>query len=251
MIYNCLIADDNVIERDVATMLVKKIPQLNTVAVCEDGFEAADALASLQVDIVFCDIDMPGFSGISLLKSLRNPPAFVFITSYSDYAAESFDLDVVDFIVKPVTFERLLKAVNKTTEYIQLRRVNNSINLADTAAETVADDHFFIKESHGITKLKYADVLYVESMGDFSKIHTVQGNTHVILSGLKNLEAQIPTPIFKRVHKQYIINISHVNTVSQTDVLLLNKKTVPLSQLYRQQLLDAFVNKELIKRNIA
>jgi two-component system LytT family response regulator len=254
MIYTCLIADDNVIERDVLSMFINKLPQLKIVSECEDGLQAAGVLATEQIDIVFCDIDMPDLSGIGLLKSLRNPPVFVFITSYRDYAVESYDLDVVDFIVKPVTFERLLKAVNKATENVKLKAdaTNRPIatGMGELITDSQTDDHFFIKESHGITRLKYSDVIYIESLGDFSKIHTTRNQTHIVLSGLKNMEIQLPEDIFKRVHKQYIVNLNFVATVTANDVHFLDKQIIPVSATYRQKLLDIFVNKDIIKRTV-
>lgn len=250
MIFNCIIADDNMIERDLLSMFISKVPHLNVVAVCEDGLQAAAVIASQPVDIVFCDIDMPDLTGIGLLKSLKNPPTFVFVTSYKDYAVESFDLDVIDFMVKPVSFERVLKAVNKATEHVKLKASASLAADSLEAGDTATDDHFFIKENQGITRLKYADVIFVESMGDFSKIHTTHKQTHVVLSNLKSMEAQLPGNVFKRVHKQHIVNLNHIGTVTATDIHFLNKEVIPVSGTYRQQLLDAFVNKELIKRSV-
>lgn len=253
MIYTCIIADDSPIERDLLSMFIAKMPQLKLVGVCEDGSEAAVLIANTKVDIVFSDIDMPNLTGTGLLKSLKNPPAFIFITSFRDYAVESFDLDVMDFIVKPLRFERLLKAVNKTIDYLQLKQSKAAGN-GKLAAENIVfgekDDHFFIKEINGITKIKYSDVVFIESMGDFSKVHTLEEQTHVVLSGLKYFEPQLPPSIFKRIHKQYIVNLSHISTVTSTHVQLPAKRTVPLSSTYRQSLLDAFVLKDVIKRTI-
>ena len=249
MIYSCLIADDNIIERDLIEMFLRKINSLEIKKVCQNGSEVATYLIDNNIDIVFCDIDMPDLSGIGLLKSLRKPPVFIFITSYADYAVESINLDVLDFILKPATFERILKSANKAIEYLQLKGNLNAESIPKESPRIATDDHFFIKETQGITKLKYNDVVFIESMGDFSKIHTLHTNTHIVLSGLKNLELQIPENIFKRVHKQYIVNLNYVATISSADVLLHDKRTIPLGQQYRQQLLEAFVNKEVIKRN--
>jgi two-component system LytT family response regulator len=253
MKYSCLVADDNVIERDAVSMFLQKIPNIEIIAECESGTEAAAILADQHIDIVFSDIDMPNLDGIGLLKSLRNPPVFIFITSFEDFAVESWNLDVIDFILKPVKFDRLLKAVNKAIEYLQFKAIINTQKLNTITAEhsdnqIFADDHFFIKETKGITKLKYAEVLFIESMGDFSKIITVQGQSHIILSGLKSLLEQLPLNIFKRVHKQYIVNLNHIHTVAISDIHFYNNQIIPISSLYRQELLEAFVNKDIIKR---
>lgn len=246
MIYSCLIVDDNEIERDAIEMHVKKIPSLKVVAVCKDGMEAASILSNTAVDIVFSDIDMPEISGTSLLKTLKTKPLFIFITSFSQYAAESFDLDALDFIVKPATFERLLKAANKAIEYLELKKL---VNIAPNEASddlNKEDDYFFFRETKGITKLNYSEVIYIESMGDFSKIYTV-GEKHVILVGLKNLEKQLPA-FFSRVHKQYIINVNHISTITSHEVHLSHNYIVPISASNRQELLDRIVDKKTLSR---
>ncbi|MFC3562956.1 LytR/AlgR family response regulator transcription factor [Pedobacter jamesrossensis] len=246
MIYSCLIVDDNEIERDAIEMHVKKIPSLKIVAVCEDGMEAASILSNTSVDIVFSDIDMPEISGTTLLKTLKNKPLFIFITSFSQYAAESFDLDALDFIVKPATFERLLKATNKAIEYIELRKHVLQAPQEIPKELDKGDDYFFFRETKGITKLNYSDVVYIESMGDFSKIYT-GSDKHIILVGLKNLEKQLPE-FFSRVHKQYIINVNHISTIASHEVHLSHNFNVPISANNRQELLDRVIDKKTLSR---
>ncbi|NII83517.1 MULTISPECIES: LytR/AlgR family response regulator transcription factor [unclassified Pedobacter] len=248
MMYSCLIVDDNEIERDAIEMHLKKIPSLNIIAVCSNGIEASQILSTTSVDIVYSDIDMPELSGMDLLKSLKKQPLFIFITSFSEYAAESFNLDALDFIVKPATFERILKATNKAIEYIELRKQVNKLpaeNLNDYDKKD--DDYFFFRETKGITKLKYNDVIYIESMGDFSKLFT-SIDKHVILVSLKNLEKQLPSKIFSRVHKQYIININHIATLTNHEVHLDHNFLVPISATNRQELLEKSIDKKILSR---
>ncbi|QNR82729.1 response regulator transcription factor [Pedobacter riviphilus] len=248
MTYSCLIVDDNEIERDAIEMHLKKIPSLNIIAVCSNGIEASQILSTTSVDIVYSDIDMPELSGMDLLKSLKKQPLFIFITSFSEYAAESFNLDALDFIVKPATFERILKATNKAIEYIELRKQVNKLpaeNLNDYDKKD--DDYFFFRETKGITKLKYNDVIYIESMGDFSKLFT-SIDKHVILVSLKNLEKQLPSKIFSRVHKQYIININHIATLTNHEVHLDHNFLVPISATNRQELLEKSIDKKILSR---
>ncbi|RNL53416.1 LytR/AlgR family response regulator transcription factor [Pedobacter jejuensis] len=243
MIYSCLIVDDNEIERDAIEMHLKKIAPLSISAICDNGIEAAAFLATNHVDIVFSDIDMPELSGMALLKTLKNKPLFIFITSFSQYAAESFELDALDFIVKPANFERLLKATNKAIEYLELRKlVDNTYSDVPNSSE----EYFFFKETKGITKLNYSDVVYIESMGDFSKIYT-KNDKHIILVGLKNLEKQLPN-YFCRVHKQYIINVHHISTITAHEVHLTSNFIVPISSINRQELLDSVIDKKTLSR---
>jgi DNA-binding LytR/AlgR family response regulator len=248
MTYSCLIVDDNEIERDAIEMHLKKIPSLNIIAVCSNGIEASQILSTVSVDIVYSDIDMPELSGMDLLKSIKKQPLFIFITSFSEYAAESFNLDALDFIVKPATFERILKATNKAIEYIELRKQVNKLPVENLINDDKKDDdYFFFRETKGITKLKYNDVIYIESMGDFSKLFT-SIDKHVILVSLKNLEKQLPSKIFSRVHKQYIINITHIVTLTNHEVHLDHNFLVPISAANRQELLERSIDKKILSR---
>lgn len=243
MIYKCLIVDDNEIERDAIEMYLRKINLFEIVGVCSSGIEAATFIATYEVDIVFSDIDMPELSGMGLLKSTKNPPVFIFITSFTEYAAESFNLDALDFIIKPATYERLLKSSNKAIEYLDLRKIAAQQTLNE--ATLPAKDYFFIKETKGYTRLNYDDVICIESMGDFSKIFT-STNKHITLVNLKNLEKQLPS-FFLRVHKQYIVNLNQISTISTNEIYLNHGYTVPLSLANKQELMDRIANKTLAR----
>lgn len=244
--YKCLIIDDNEIERAAIEMHLRKINRLNITAVCNNGIEAAEILINTSIDIVFSDIDMPELSGMGLLKSIKNAPVFIFITSFTEYAAESFNLDALDFIVKPATFERLMKAANKAIEYLDLKKLASS-NDVGFKPETPADDYFFIKETKGFTRLNYADVVYIESMGDFSKIFTAD-HKYITLVNLKNLELQLPD-FFTRVHKQYIINLNHIATVTTNEIMLNNDYIVPVSMNNKTELMEKITAKTLSRNN--
>lgn len=239
--FKCIIADDNLIELDTLELYLKKIDKIEIVASCNSGLEVFQILAEQKVDIVFSDIDMPDLSGIDLLKTIKNPPVFIFITSFSNYAVESFNLDVIDFILKPLTFDRLLRAANKAFEYLAIKKmVVNELK--------PKDEYFFIKDASGLTKLNYQDVLNIESYGDFSKVYTTTGNkSHLVLANLKSIENQLPHDIFIRVHRQHIININHLVGIKNGDVMLSQEKVIPLSSTFKQNL-DAILNHKIITR---
>lgn len=244
-VYKCLIVDDNEIERDAIEMYLRKIPKLDIIAICSTALEAVDVLQNQHIDIVFSDIDMPELSGMDLLKSIKNPPVFIFITSFAEYATEGFNLDALDFVVKPTTLERLLKASNKAVDYLELKKaVANSTEVQHHEKDT--DDYFYIKETKGFTRLNYADVIYIESMGDFSKIYTAT-NKHITLVNLKNLERQLPG-IFIRVHKQFIINLNQIATVTNSEIYLNHDYTVPVSLLNKHDLMEK-ISKKTITRH--
>ncbi len=246
--YHCLIADDHLIERDLLRSYIKKISNLHLVASCENGLEVVDLLRNHEIDLVFSDVDMPNLTGIELVKSLKNPPVFVFISSFPEYAAEGFNLDIIDFVVKPITFDRFVKAVNKAIEYIELKKNASTSTSNTTIEQQPAENYFFIKDNKGISKVEVNQVLYIESMGDFSKIYTTDKKNIIMLVGLKNAEAQLQEKQFIRVHKQYLVNTQHINQVLTNEIILSNQESIPLSSAYKQALNDSFIKKDLLKR---
>lgn len=246
-VYKCLIAEDNLLDRDAIALYLSKIDNLSIEAVCSNGLEAAAVLQQKEIDIVFSDIDMPGLSGIELIQSLKQPPVFIFISAYPEYAAESFNLDVIDFIVKPVTLARLMKAAHKAIEYIELKK-NSTGNVQQPiiAPENNAA-HFFIKENSDYTRIDIPDLLYIESMGNFSKLHTLQ-KKHIVLVSLKNIEPQLPTGNFIRIHKQYIINKQQMISLSSDGAVQLSSgHHIPVGDMYKAALME-FINKRVLVR---
>jgi len=252
MTYRCLVADDTLIDRDLILKHLSKIDNLVVAAVCKDGHEAAKVLSSEHIDILFSDIDMPFLSGMGLVKSLKHSPAVVFITSHSEYAVEGFNLDVVDFVVKPLSFERFYRSVNKAIEYVELRKTLNGSHPVKQElpkpGKQAHTDYFFIKETNGITKIRYDEVLYIESLGDYSQLFTKNGK-HITLVSLKNMEKQLPDHLFKRIHKQYIVNLQHIVTITNNEVLLADKQTIPISAVCRQEVIDLVVNDKVLTRS--
>ena len=255
--YTCLIVDDTSIESDLLSLHLAQIKNIQIVGLCSNGIAAAEILQNQKVDIVFSDIEMPGLSGIGLLKSLKRLPVFIFVSAYAEYAAESFELDVIDYILKPATFERVLKAVNKAIEYLEIKdKLSGS---SEDSYHTVPqsqvigmnmtpEEHFFIRDTTGYIKINIADVAYIESMGSFSKIYTTQNKSHLVLVNLKNVEKQISANIFRRVHRQYMVNLIHVKSVSPNTISLINNISVPLSATYRQEIQETVVEKKLLNR---
>ncbi|MDB5131242.1 MAG: hypothetical protein JWR02_991 [Mucilaginibacter sp.] len=255
MIYRCLVADDNLIDRDLIVKYLSKIDGITIAAVCADGFEASKVLADQHIDILFSDIDMPYLSGIGLVKSLKQQPVTIFITSHKEYAVEGFNLDVIDFIVKPLNFDRFYKAVNKAMAYLSLKNIaNGNSDDANDKQETsdnnihAASEYFFIKETNGITRIKYSEVLYIESIGDYSKVFTQNGHKHVTLVSLKSMQRQLPELQFKRIHKQYIVNLFHIVTITANDVVLFDKQLIPISAPARQEVIELLTNNNVLTR---
>lgn len=237
---NCLIIEDNPIDRETVLGFAKKVPCLNIVAVCSSAMEANTYLANGGVTLILSDIAMEEFSGLDFIRSLPNPPFVIFITSFPDYAVQGFQVDAVDYLVKPITFDRFLKAVNKAVARIQ------GENVTTQEVTEIKSDHFFIRVDGQYIKLKYDDVVYIEAHGDFIKINTVIGQ-HLVLVNLKNLEGQLPASLFMRVHRSYIVNLSHIDRIDNTDVVA-RQFTIPLGSIYREKVYASVVEKKLVKR---
>lgn len=249
--FKCLIADDNLIERDALQMLLEMTNRIDVVGICENGVEARAFLQNNEIDIVYTDIDMPNLNGIDLLRSLKKSPAFVFTTSFPEYAVTSFEVDAVDFLVKPLTFDRIARSVDKVIEYINMKQKYEANNISKNQNETVSksEEYIFIRETPDLVRVKFNDIAYIESMGEFSKIYTVSNTKHVTLVSLKNLEAQLPQVTFMRIHKQFIINCNNIAAIGSNDVTINNTK-IPLSNSYKQLLFDRVVNNNVLNRFI-
>jgi two-component system, LytTR family, response regulator len=254
--YTVIIADDNLIERDALSFHLSRIKNIQVVAACSNGEETVALLKKQPIDIVFSDIDMPRLNGIDLLKGISNPPVFVFISSYTEYAAESYNLDAIDYIVKPASFDRVQKAVEKAIEYIEIKnntkfyseKVESGNQIPEFGSQISTENFFFIKENNNYNKLNIHDITHIESMGDFSKIHMVGQKKFVVLVSLKNIEKQLSPKIFRRIHRQFIINILQVGVVNTHEVHLLDKTAIPISNTYRQSLIESVVERKLLKR---
>jgi two-component system LytT family response regulator len=223
---NCLVVDDNIIALTVMKKLISMASGLTVVGECADALTAYEQLQTNTVDLLFLDIEMPDMSGIDLVKSLGDKrPMVIFTTSTTDYAAEAFDLNVVDFLIKPVTPARFLIAVEKAKRML----VTKSLNQTDK------DDEFvFIRDSNIVRRLKVNDILYMEAKGDYVRINIADGD-YSIHSSLKSVEEKLSKNIFVRVHRSFIVNVSKIDTI-EGGTLIVNRKIVPVSDAYRSGL---------------
>lgn len=226
IIMNCLIVDDHEIARDTLIRLLKIDTSLKLTAACENAAEVYKNLAVHKVDLLFLDIEMPGVSGIELVKGLgEKRPLIIFVTSKKDYALEAFDLNVVDFITKPITPDRFLKAVNKAHEIY---------NLSNLFMGNSYDEFVFIRDAGVIRRIKMGDINYFEAQGDYVKIY-MDEKLHAVHSSLKSIENKLPVKSFVRVHRSFIVNIGKIDSV-EGNTLILHKRFVPVSDAYKASL---------------
>ncbi|WP_025143774.1 LytR/AlgR family response regulator transcription factor [Pedobacter jeongneungensis] len=223
---NCLIVDDHVIARNTISHFLKIDPSLKLIAECENAADAYQNLAIHKIDLLLLDIEMPGISGIELVKGLgEKRPLIIFISSKKDYAAAAFDLNVVDFIAKPVTPDRFLMAINKAKEIFHLSNLFIGNN---------PDDFVFIRDSGVIRRIKLDDINHLEAQGDYVKIYMAE-KTYSIHSSLKSIEDKLPVKNFVRVHRSFIINIGKIDTI-EGNTLIIHKQFVPVSDAYKSVL---------------
>ncbi len=222
MTLKCLIVEDELLAQEVLEKYISSLPSLELVKKCGDASEAIDFLLNKSVDLIFLDIRMPDLSGIDFLKTLKYPPKVIITTAYPEYALEGYEYSVVDYLVKPISYERFLKAVNK---------ISGERGQTSTTKDNSIEDFIFIKEDKVIHKVYFSEILYIEGCGNFIKI--VMGKRSLLyLERMKNIENRIPAGLFVRVHKSYIVSIKKIELIEGNRITIGNK-TIPVSRHYR------------------
>jgi DNA-binding LytR/AlgR family response regulator len=237
----CLIIDDEPLAQRVVEKFIEDIPTLELAGKCKNAIEAIQFLDEKDVDLMFLDVNMPKLSGVNFLKTLKNPPFVILTTAYSEYAIEGYELDVIDFLIKPFSFERFLKAINKAHERLHERykEKNNLSAPVDSVAENrrLEDEYIFVKSNKKSYKINYSDLFYVEALGDYIKIYTSE-KVIITYSSMKGIEAALPAGKFMRIHKSFIINISKIKTIEGNEVEIMNRK-LPIGSNYKQDFLNS------------
>lgn len=223
--YTCILIEDEVLAQNVMKKYISEHPSLHLVAVCADALEAQQLLARQPVSILFVDINLPRLSGIGFLKSLPQlPPAIIFTTAYSEFAVEGFELNAVDYLVKPFSFERFLKAVNKAFEKLGQRTPGHT---------GVSPASIFIKADKKVYNIILDEILYLEALDDYVKVVTTQAG-YLVHDTLKNLQEQLPAAFFIRVHKSYIIAKSRI-IFFEGNYVKVGDKDIPIGASFRDE----------------
>jgi DNA-binding LytR/AlgR family response regulator len=234
-VINCLVVDDEPIAREGIMEYISQIDYLHAVEQCKSAAEAAGLLRKNKVDLIFIDIQMPKLSGIEFIKALADPPLIIFTTAYSEYALEGFELDMVDYLLKPISFSRFLKSVEKAQSYLK----------AKSKEVSITHDFFFIKCNGKIEKITMADVIYIEAMANYVIIHTKQKKyiTYLTFSGI---EEQLPSHLFVRIHKSFLVAISAIQTIDGNEVIT-SLMRLPMSKNHRNDVMSK-IESRFIKR---
>jgi len=222
----CIIVDDNKIARMALKQLVSQVQTLELVAECTDAMEALQAFNSKQVDLLLLDIEMPDMSGLDLIKKLGNKrPLIIFTTAKKDYAVEAFELNVVDYLVKPISLPRFTQAIEKAQEAVESNREEVKVE---------EQGFVFVKDNGVLKRISIDDILFLEAMGDYVKVHTAQ-KFHVVHATLKSIEEKLPLSKFVRVHRSYIVAINKIDYI-QEGTISIGKTTIPVADTHKTNL---------------
>ena len=229
----CIITDDEPIARKGLQSYVERIDFLELVGVCEDAIQLNNQLKSQQADLLFLDIEMPYMTGIELLNSLSNPPKVIITSAYAEYAIKGYDLEVSDYLLKPISFDRFLKAVNKV--YDQLI----------SSQTPVVQDYLFVKTSLKLEKIRFNDMRFIEGVENYVAIYTSDRKiiTHTTL---RTILQKLPPERFVQVHKSYLVNIDKIDSI-EGNLLGIGKNKIPLSRTYKETALEIILKNKLLK----
>jgi two-component system LytT family response regulator len=234
---NCIAVDDEPLALKVIQRLAGKVPFLEMLATYQNPILALEFMQENPVDLMFLDVQMPDLTGIQFLQSLPNPPKVIFTTAHSQYAVDSYELDAVDYLLKPIPFDRFLKAVNKAYKLHQLEQEHQAeLHEEPQEEEDALSPYLFLKSDTRIFKVKQDEIRYIEGMRDYIAVHTADQRIMTLMSLSKMLK-RLPQSDFIRVHKSYIINFHHISLI-QNNRITIGDREIPISNTYREEFFD-------------
>ncbi len=239
---NCIIIDDEPLARQGMELLIQQIPSLQLSGSFSNAMEAYAHIKQYPTDLMFVDINMPELNGLDYVKGLTAKPMVVFVTAYPQYALDSYELDALDYLVKPVRIERLWKAVARAENYLELTRPG----LHPDEIESISEEYIFIKSERKFFKIHYRDILYIEGLKDYVILHLGK-NRIVTAMNIKTIAAKLPKSIFARINKSFIVNITHIISFDTYNVYLQNEE-LPIGDNFKEAFFSFYVNGKLLKR---
>ncbi len=239
---NCIIVDDEPLAREAIEILVDQTENLELIGSCNSSASAKKFLSKNNVDLVFLDIQMPGTNGLDFAKTIPKETFVIFTTAYSEFATDSYEVDAIDYLIKPIKLQRFKKGVQKAQTYSRLLKSSNG----DNKIEDIADDHFFVKADRKIFRTYFKDILFIAGLKDYVVLHT-EGQKLVTAMNIKTIYDQLPKNVFVRVSKSYIINIKHMDSVDNNTVYI-GENEIPIGNIYRDFFFEEFVTKKILSR---
>lgn len=232
-----LIVDDEPLALDILETYIGQVPDMELVGKCHNAIDANSILQKEKVDLLLLDIQMPQLSGIDFIRTVQNPPLLIFTTAYPEFAVQGFELNAVDYLLKPISFDRFLKAINKVSEKLQ-----DPSFLVESNA-----DFIFVKSDKKLVKLFFNDILYIEGLKDYVIIHTDAGRI-ITLQTMKSLEEKLPNPVFLRCHRSFIVNINRLHAIAGQAIEIMEKgqlKFIPIGKNYSESVEQLIAAKRL------
>ncbi len=236
---NCIIIDDEPLARKGITEYVSEISFLELIGQGENAVEAINLLKNENIDLIFLDIQMPKMTGIEFLKGLKNPPMAIFTTAYSDYALQGYELDVIDYLVKPISFGRFIRACNKAKDFYLLKQAGNKV-LPKT------EEYFFIRCQDRFERIPFDELLYIEAMANYVVFYTTK-EKYISYLTLKTAEDYLPADKFLKVHKSFIVAIPKIESIDGNDIMI-KGKCIPISRALKEDVMNKLVTSKLLKR---
>ena len=227
----CLVADDEPPAREILQRYIESMPDLKLVKECSNAMQVLSFLQLEEVDLIFLDINMPQLKGIELLKILKNPPKIILTTAYAEYALEGYELDVVDYLLKPIQFERFVKAVHKAV-HLSANGANQS---SMTEKETIQDPFVYFRADRKMVKVMLGDIYYIESMKDYVKIFTTEG-VIITKQSMTSVEAMLPENHFIRTHRSFIVSVPKIKSFTH-ELIAIEKTEIPIGKLFRNNVM--------------
>lgn len=229
----CIIIDDEPLARDLMRNHISKLENFEIVAECGDAMKALQELRDKKIDIMFIDIEMPQITGIEFLKILKNPPKIIITSAYREYALDSFELDVVDYLLKPITFERFLKAINK---YYQETQEEVAVNVPVSDVNQREEPFIYVKENKRLIKVNLGEILYIEGLSEYVQIYTDR-KKFITKTSMTNLEEKLPSDGFLRIHKSFIVSLSRIEAFTASTIEVPGKE-LPIGRSYKNSVLN-------------
>jgi DNA-binding LytR/AlgR family response regulator len=229
----CLVIDDEPPAREIIRRYIEEVPHLELVGECGNALDALIRLQQTPVDLLFLDIRLPQLNGTDFLKTLRQPPKVIFTTAYQEYALEGYELDAIDYLMKPIRFDRFVKAINKA---FQQSGYKTMPELVPVREEHQQDSFVYFRADRKMVKVMLNDILYVESMKDYVKVVMSQGSL-ITKQSITSVEAMLPDSLFIRSHRSFIVSVAHIRTFTN-EVIEIGKTEIPIGKLYRNAVMD-------------
>lgn len=227
-----LVVEDEPLAREGLLNYIREVDFIHVVSACEDAMSANTLLASEKIDLMFLDIQMPRITGIDFLKSLKNPPMVIMTTAYPNFALQGYELDVLDYLVKPFPFDRFLKAANKARDFFELKSKKPDV-------EKTGDDYFFVKCDYRYEKIHFKDILYIEGMENYVVIFTTT-QKYITLLRMKVMEETLPAQDFIRIHKSFIVSISAISSIDGNEIIVGGKR-LPISREKKSEIMERVI----------